>query len=131
MHAMVALCPRLWPIRPIWRCCIGAHAPVGTHTCTHTHAHFLCGRSQRQQGLLPFANPKQRLTSLKKKKSPAVTFIGGPPEPKRSSLQTKGQVCGGADISTSPSLTHSLQRQKDCIWLNRGWAAPSTVAAAV
>lgn len=113
---------------PYWCTCSSGH----THMRTHALAHFLCGRSQRQQALLPFANLKQRLASFKKtKKSPAVTFIGGPPEPKRSSPQTKGQVCGGADISTSPPLTHSLQRQKDCIWLNRGWAAPSTVAAAL
>lgn len=99
-----------------------------THAHTRMHTSYVDARSDNKDCCHLQIRSSD---SLLKKKSPAVTFIGGPPEPKRSSLQTKGQVCGGADISTSPSLTHSLQRQKDCIWLNRGWAAPSTVAAAV
>lgn len=132
MHAMAALCPRLWPIRPIWRCCMGTHASVDTHKHTHTrnHAHTLSlWTLAATTRIVVICNSEAAIRFFFFKKSPAVTFIGGPPEPKRSSLQTKGQVCGGVDISTSPSRTHSLQRQKDCVWLNRGRAGPSVAAA--
>lgn len=115
MHATAALCSRLRAIRSIWSRC--------WRTCTQTRAHTSsvdargdnkdCRRLQIHCGDSLLGRKKNQLLS----QAPPT------PEPKRSSLRTKGQVCGGADISTAPSLTHSLTHskgKKDCACLNRG-----------
>lgn len=109
MHSVRAICSPLYPIRPIWSRCIGAHAHTDTWAQKRTCTHRKCVRSQQHKDCHLQIHSTDWLLKIQ-----AVTFIRRP-EPKRFFLQTKGQVCGRADISTSPSLTHSLQRQRLCL----------------
>lgn len=110
MCSVRGVCSSLCPIRPIWIHCIAAHTHTDickdtqAHMYTHTHKHRDCHLQIQSTNLLL--------------KIQAATFIRRP-QPKPSFLQTKGHVCGVADISTSLSLTHSLQRQRLCLVTHR------------
>lgn len=100
MHSVWTICSPLYPIRPIWSRWFGVHG-----TETHTGA-------SRQHEDRHLQIPSTDLL----RKIQAVTFIRrpgakNPPPP----LQTKGQVCGRADILTSPSNSLTLQRQRLCL----------------
>lgn len=90
--------------------------PYGAILLVHQHTHTctcMCVCSQQHRDCHLQIQSTDLLLKIQ-----AVTFIRRP-QPKPSSLQTKGHVCGSADISTSLSLTHSLQRQRLCLVTHR------------
>lgn len=115
MHSVWGICPSLRSIKPISSHCTGAraHKHVHQHSGAHVQRHTLTQNNV-------CANSKTKICHLEIQganvplKIQAVTFIRRP-QPKPSFFQTKGHVCGRADISTSLSLTHSLQRQRLCL----------------
>lgn len=108
MCSVRGVCSSLCPIRPIWSHCIGAH--------TYTHVlHNVCAHSNTKIVIC-----KCRALNLLLKNS-SCNFYHAPAAKTflPTFSQTKGHVCGRADISTSLSLTHSLQRQRLCLVTHR------------
>lgn len=108
MHSVGGVCSSLCPIRPIWSHCIGARA----HTRRHMHGDIHTCKTMRALAAAqkPAICKFRALTRFWRNSS--CNFYQAPTAKTFFSFRTDGRVCGGADISTSPSRSNSLTHSK-------------------